>query len=84
MADVLDALGPWRSRRTFAEALPLLTAPPASPPAPVRLTRDSAASLLVLGGVDGEAVDPETTPVESVFIDGREMAPAALRGATPR
>jgi hypothetical protein len=82
LADVLDALGTWRSpRRPFADAFPLLTAPPAAPPAPIRLTRDAPASLLVLGGVDDSAFDPDVAQVESVFIDGREVA---APGARPR
>jgi len=92
LADVLDALGTWRAPgRPLAHALELLTAPPTSRTAPVRLTRDAPASLLLLGGVEGGVVDPEAARVESVFIDGREIAepaapphPPPLPGGSPR
>jgi hypothetical protein len=77
LADALEALGSWRApTRSFAAALPLLTAPPATEPAPVRLTRDQPASFVVLRRRAGDsALDAATLQMHAVFIDGRELAP---------
>ena len=85
LAGVLDALGAWRApKRAVAASLPLLTMPPAAGPPPIPLTREAPASFLVLDGGDGDLLDPAALLVESVFIDGREMAAFAPRGTPAR
>ena len=85
LADALDALGAWRApKRPFASALPLLTAPPASGPAPVRLAPDAAASFLVLRAGDPPAIEAESMVVDTVYVDGRALEAPALRGGPPR
>jgi hypothetical protein len=67
LADVLDALGAWRTPPRAATAL--FAPPPAGGPAPVRLTRDAPASFLVLRGAGD---DPLALRLDAVYVDGRE------------
>ena len=76
VADALAALGAWRApKRPFASALPLLTAPPPTGLAPVRLIPDAPASFLVLRGASDSVLDPARLELDAVFVDGRELPP---------
>ena len=76
VADALAALGAWRApKRPFASALPLLTAPPPTGLAPVRLSPDAPASFLVLRGASDSVLDPARLELDAVFVDGRELPP---------
>jgi len=55
--------------------LALLTTPPATAPAPVRLTHGAPASFLVLRGADDAALDAATLRLDAVYSDGRELTP---------
>jgi hypothetical protein len=71
LADVLDALGTWRTPARPLASAPS-SAPPASSPPPVPLTRDAPASFLVLRLPEGAPPDPATLRLDAVFVDGRE------------